>query len=136
MSSFTEMALHKLVQRNYGGKTSVSIKYQNLNSFKEWMILLCQSILETRWISHLHGSALLTIPLNKYFLLFQQFMNLNSPKILLLNFRDIWFQQLFLETSQRKIHDFHDIIFPWIFLPLKYFCINKPFSYRYLKKQL
>ena len=57
------MALRKLVRRNYGGKSLVSIKYQNLRSFKEGMILLFQSILESRWISHLHGSALFTIPL-------------------------------------------------------------------------
>ena len=57
------MALRKLVRRNYGGKSLVSIKYQNLRSFKEGMILLFQSILESRWISHLHGSALFKIPL-------------------------------------------------------------------------
>ena len=57
------MALRKLERRNYGGKSPVSIKYQNLHSFKEGVILLCQSILETRRISHLHGSALFTIPL-------------------------------------------------------------------------
>ena len=56
------MALRKLERRNYGGKSPVSIKYQNLHSFKE-MTRLCQSILETRRISHLHGSALFTIPL-------------------------------------------------------------------------
>ena len=43
-----EMVRHKLVRRNYGGKRPVSIKYQNLHSFKEGMILLCQSILEKR----------------------------------------------------------------------------------------
>ena len=42
------MELHKHVRRNYGGKSPVSLKYQNFNSFKEGMILLCQSILETR----------------------------------------------------------------------------------------
>ena len=51
------MALHKLERRNYGGKSPVSIKYQNLHSFKEGLILLCQSIFETRRITHLHGSA-------------------------------------------------------------------------------
>ena len=54
------MALHKLVT---GRKLLVSIKYENLHSFKEGVILLCQSTLETRRISHLHGSALFTIPL-------------------------------------------------------------------------
>ena len=57
------MALRKLEMRNYGGKLPVSIKYQNLHSFKEGLILLCQSILETRRIIHLHGSAHFTIPL-------------------------------------------------------------------------
>ena len=58
------MALRKLVRRNYGGKLPVSIKYQNLHFFKERLILLCQSILETRRITHLQGSALFTIPLS------------------------------------------------------------------------
>ena len=44
-------------------KVAGEIKYQNLYSFKEGLILLCQSILETR-ITHLHGSAHFTIPLN------------------------------------------------------------------------
>ena len=57
------MALCKLENRNYGGKWSVSIKYQNLHSFKEGLILLHQSILETRRITHFHGSAHFTIPL-------------------------------------------------------------------------
>ena len=51
------MAVRKRVRSNYGGKPPVSIKYENLHSFKKWVILLCQSILETRRISHLHGSA-------------------------------------------------------------------------------
>ena len=63
MADFTRMALHKLVRRNYGRKLSVSIKYQNFHSFKEGLILLCQGILEERRITHLHGSALFTIPL-------------------------------------------------------------------------
>ena len=57
------MALRKLVRSNYGKKSSVSIKYENLHSFKEGMILLCQTILETRRVSHLPGSAHFTIPL-------------------------------------------------------------------------
>ena len=57
------MALRKLVKRNYGGKSPVSTKYQNLYSFKEGVILLCQSILETRRTTHLRGSALFNIPL-------------------------------------------------------------------------
>ena len=58
------MALHKLERINYGRKWLVSIKYQNLHSFKEGLILLCSSILETRRITHLHGSAHFTIPLS------------------------------------------------------------------------
>ena len=42
-----------------------SIKYQNLHSFKEGLILLCQSILETRRITHLRGSPHFTIALMK-----------------------------------------------------------------------
>ena len=53
-----------LVKRNYGGKLLVSSKCHNLHSFKEGMIFLCQSIFEARQISHVHGSALFTIPLN------------------------------------------------------------------------
>ena len=60
------MALHKLVLRNYGRKLPVSIKYQNFHSFKEGLILLHQSILEMRRITHLHGSAHFTIPLILY----------------------------------------------------------------------
>ena len=58
------MALLKLVRRNYGGKLQASIKYQNLHSFKGGVIILCQSILETRIMSQLYGSPLFTtIPL-------------------------------------------------------------------------
>ena len=57
------MVLHKLVRRNYGRKLQLSIKHQNLHSFKEGMIPLCQSILERKRISHLHGSAFFTIHL-------------------------------------------------------------------------
>ena len=57
------MTLHKPVRRNYSGKLPVGIKYQNLYSFREEVILLCQSILEMKRISHLHGSPLFTIPL-------------------------------------------------------------------------
>ena len=60
------MALHKLERRNYGGKWPVSIKYQNLHTFKEGLILSCHSILETRRITHLHGSAHFTIPLTSF----------------------------------------------------------------------
>ena len=37
-------ALRKLIRRNYGRKSPVSIKYQNLTSFKKGVIPLCQSI--------------------------------------------------------------------------------------------
>ena len=72
------MALHKLVRRNYGGKSPVSIRYQNLHSFEEGMILLCQSILETRQAWHLNGSALFTIPLNHIFVRQTFFLNLHT----------------------------------------------------------
>ena len=55
------MALHKLERRNYGGELLLSIKYQNLHSFKKGLIPLCQSILEMRQITHLHGSAHLKV---------------------------------------------------------------------------
>ena len=58
------MVLRKLERRNCDGNSPVSIKYQNLHTFKGGLILLCQSILETRRITHLHGSAHFTIPLN------------------------------------------------------------------------
>ena len=38
------MSLHKLVRRNYGRKFPVSIKYQNLHSFKEGIIHLYLSL--------------------------------------------------------------------------------------------
>ena len=60
------MELHKLVRQNHGRKSPVGIKYQNLYFFKEGVILLYQSILKTRRITHLHGSALFTFPLNHY----------------------------------------------------------------------
>ena len=57
------MVLHKFVRKNYGEKSPVGIKFHNLHSLKEGVILLCQSILETRLVSHLYGSALFAIPL-------------------------------------------------------------------------
>ena len=62
------MAPRKLERRNYGGRSPVSIRYQNLHTFKEGLILSCQSILETRRIIHLHGSAHFTILLTYYLL--------------------------------------------------------------------
>ena len=56
------MVLHILVRKNHVEKLLVSIKCCNL-SFKKGVILLCQSILETRQTQHLCGSALFIIPL-------------------------------------------------------------------------
>ena len=58
------MMLHNLVRTNNGGKSSQISK----SSFKEGMILLCQSILEMIRMSHLHGSAIFTIPLMRNFI--------------------------------------------------------------------
>ena len=52
-----------LVRRNCGRKLFVSIKCPNPHSFKKGVILSCRSIIKTRQISYLHGSALFTIPL-------------------------------------------------------------------------
>ena len=57
------MALCKLERRNYGGKLPVSIKYQNLHTFKEGLIFLCYSILETIRITHLYDPAQCAVPL-------------------------------------------------------------------------
>ena len=62
-AALTGMALRKFKRRNYGGKQRVIMKYQNTYSFKEGLILLCQSILETRRITYLHGSVHCKIPL-------------------------------------------------------------------------
>ena len=60
------MALRKLERRNYGRKWLVSIKYQNFHSFKEGLTPLCQSIHDSRRITHLHDSAHFTIPLTAH----------------------------------------------------------------------
>ena len=60
------MVLRKLVRSNYGRKSPVSIKYENLHSFKEGVVLLCQSILERRRMSRLPDSAHFTIPLMRH----------------------------------------------------------------------
>ena len=44
-AAFTGMALRKRVRSNYDGRSPVSVKYGNVHSFKEGVILLCQSIL-------------------------------------------------------------------------------------------
>ena len=46
---------------NYGGKLPMSIQCHDLHSFKDEVILLCQTILETKQISHLYDQALFTI---------------------------------------------------------------------------
>ena len=56
------MALHKLERRNYGGKWPARSNIK-ISSFKEGLILLCQSILKMRRITHLHGLAHFTISL-------------------------------------------------------------------------
>ena len=91
------MALRKLVRSNYGGESPVSIKYENLHSFKEGVILLCQSILETRRISHLHGSALFKIPLSNF-----------SLETFMPNFVSLTFPSLQLELKNLK-HGSHAI---------------------------
>ena len=74
------MALRTLERTNYGGKSLVSIKYRNLHTFKEGLIFLCQSILEMRIITHLHGSAHFTIHLIAVMRHFK--MNLFSIQVL------------------------------------------------------
>ena len=59
------MALRTLPRGNLDGKLPVSVKCHNLHPFKE-DVILCQSIPEKRRISHLHGLALFTFPLNIY----------------------------------------------------------------------
>ena len=56
-SFFVSQDLHTLIRRNFGKKLQVSIKCHKLQIFKEGVILLCQSILETRQISHLFSSV-------------------------------------------------------------------------------
>ena len=63
------MALRKLERRTYDEMLPVSIKYKILHTFKEGLILLCQSILEKRRITNLHGSVHFTIPLKGYIFL-------------------------------------------------------------------
>ena len=67
------MVLHKLVRRNSGEKLLVSIRYQYLHSFKERMIHLCQSILETRKISHFTWLRFVYSPFKFPMLLSQNF---------------------------------------------------------------
>ena len=58
------MAMYKICKEKLWQKVADECQiYQNLHSFEERVILLCHIILEKRKISHLHGSALFTIPL-------------------------------------------------------------------------
>ena len=66
------MALGILARRNYGRKSPVSIKCHNLHCFKDGVILLCQSILETRRILHSTELALFTIPLKTFKIIFNE----------------------------------------------------------------
>ena len=66
------MAVGILARKNYGRKWPVSIKCHNLHCFKDGVILWCQSILETRRISHLFNSALFTIPLKTFRIIFNE----------------------------------------------------------------
>ena len=54
------MAQHKLERRKWQ-KVLDEYQISKSPSFKEGLILLCQTILETRKITHLHGSAHFTI---------------------------------------------------------------------------
>ena len=82
------MVLHQLVNRNHGVKLPVSIKYQNLHSFKKRVDSL--SILETKRITRLHGSAHFTILLKLFFYIF-----VNSD----------WFSQYGFSTLQFTQHN-------------------------------
>ena len=57
----TGTVLRTLVRRNCDRKLLVSIQCHNLNSFKDEVILLSQSILEIGRIAHLFSSVLFTI---------------------------------------------------------------------------
>ena len=78
------MALRKLERRNYGGKSLVSIKHQNLHTFKEVLILSCHSILETRRITHLPDSAHFRIPLKRC-ATFEVTFNVFKSEVILFN---------------------------------------------------
>ena len=91
------MALRKLERRNYGGGWPVSIKYENLYSFKDRLILLCQRILETRRKTHLHCSPHFTIRLNLIFDL--NLRQWNLPQMLI---DQVWFSLFFVWDYQWK----------------------------------
>ena len=57
------MALRILVRGRYGESRRWVSNVIISILLKKGVILICQSILETRWKSRLHGSALFTIPL-------------------------------------------------------------------------
>lgn len=56
------MPLHTLVRGTYGRRRRLNIKYYNLDSFKE-VILLCQSLFKTRRLSNWCSIAQFTVPL-------------------------------------------------------------------------
>ena len=62
-AAFTGTVMVILVTRNYGRKLLVRVKFHNLYSFKQGVIFLCQSVLETTQISDLYSSNLFTVPL-------------------------------------------------------------------------
>ena len=110
------MALCKLERRNYGGKVPVSIKYQNLHSFKEGLILLCQSILEMKRITHLHHSAHFTILLTASYLLKETklLVKISHCEFLVMTEKNIFVYKLLL----LNISDF-SLFFVKIATPLK-----------------
>ena len=75
------MTLRILVRGNYSEKSTVSIKFHNFHSFKKRVILLCQSILETRQISHLYASALWTIPLKEVSAIYRKISSFKSIRV-------------------------------------------------------
>ena len=137
------MALRKFERRNYGGKLPVSTKYQNLHSFKDGLILLCQSILEMRRIAHLHRSVHFTIPL-KYWNNTSAIclkVILQTRGIVHLGFSDtlfqygcciqavIVFQWFFLwPTQQASFYYFRRIYMVW-YLP-HFFCRHDMFTFQ------
>ena len=62
------MALRKLESRYYGGKWPVSIKYENLHSFKEVLIVLCQEYPWNEKINTFTWLISLYNPFNSFFI--------------------------------------------------------------------
>ena len=129
------MALCKLERRNYGRKWPVSIKYQNLHSFKEGLILLCQSILEKRRITLLHGSTHFTILLSavlqcQIFLRYSRYLcyasNNISRKYLKVNFRLVYIDCRTCRRNNCKENFFLQIITCFKFITI--FLLISPIS--------